>query len=176
MTPRRCLIAAGGTGGHIFPARAAADALIARGRQVRLVEKFMRAVRADRDQVEQMIMGAGKTTVVSPLLSRSLVLQLQSLTEDDVRALLRRAVADPRGLAGAVALAPDAEDALVRLAAGDARRALTALEAAADGLAGAGGSVIDVPAVERAVTEATVRYDRQGDQHYDVISAFKAAL
>ncbi|WP_246085606.1 replication-associated recombination protein A [Pseudonocardia hydrocarbonoxydans] len=111
-------------------------------------------------------------SVVSPLLSRSLVLQLQSLTEDDVRALLRRAVADPRGLAGAVALAPDAEDALVRLAAGDARRALTALEAAADGLAGAGGSVIDVPAVERAVTEATVRYDRQGDQHYDVISAF----
>ncbi|MDN5929650.1 MAG: replication-associated recombination protein A [Pseudonocardia sp.] len=111
-------------------------------------------------------------SVVSPLLSRSLVLQLQSLTEDDVRALLRRAVADQRGLDGAVSLAEDAEDALVRLAAGDARRALTALEASADGVAGTGGSVIDVPAVERAVTEATVRYDRQGDQHYDVISAF----
>jgi putative ATPase len=115
-------------------------------------------------------------SVVSPLLSRSLVLQLQSLTDDDVRALLHRAVADPRGLDGAVTLAPEAEDALVRLASGDARRALTALEAAADGVTGTGAAgidaVIDVPAVERAVTEATVRYDRQGDQHYDVISAF----
>nr|WP_246171034.1 replication-associated recombination protein A [Pseudonocardia hierapolitana] len=115
-------------------------------------------------------------SVVSPLLSRSLVLQLQSLTDDDVRSLLRRAVADQRGLDGVVSLTPDAEDALVRLAGGDARRALTALEAAADGVTGTGAAeidpVIDVPAVERAVTEATVRYDRQGDQHYDVISAF----
>ena len=119
-------------------------------------------------------------SVVSPLLSRSLVLQLQPLTSDDVRELLRRAVTDPRGLGGAVALDPAAEDALVRLAAGDARRALTALEASADGVAAdgvmadgvAGTPVIDVAAVERAVTEATVRYDRAGDQHYDVISAF----
>src|SRR5689334_22521855 len=111
-------------------------------------------------------------SVVSPLLSRSLVLRLESLTDDDVRALLRRAAADERGLAGAFTVAPDAEDALVRLAAGDARRALTALEAAADGVAGTGGDTIDLPAVERAVTEASVRYDRQGDQHYDVISAF----
>jgi putative ATPase len=111
-------------------------------------------------------------SVVSPLLSRSLVLQLQSLTEDDVRALLRRAVSDQRGLDGAVSLSTEAEDALVRLAAGDARRALTALEASADGVLGTGADTIDVPAVERAVTEATVRYDRQGDQHYDVISAF----
>jgi putative ATPase len=111
-------------------------------------------------------------SVVSPLLSRSLVLQLQSLTEDEVRELLRRAVADPRGLGGAVRVAPDAEDALVRLAAGDARRALTALEAAADGVVAEGAEEIDVAAVERAVTEAAVRYDRAGDQHYDVISAF----
>ena len=116
-------------------------------------------------------------SVVSPLLSRSLVLQLQSLTEDDVRALLRRAVADPRGLGGAVAVSTEAEDALVRLAAGDARRALTALEAAADGVLGvdrpAGDDpVLDLAAVERAVTEVAVRYDRAGDQHYDVISAF----
>src|SRR4051812_20485193 len=111
-------------------------------------------------------------SVVSPLLSRSLVLQLQSLTEDDVRALLRRAVADQRGLDGGVELTDEAENALVRLAAGDARRALTALEAAADGVAAEGATEIDVAAVERAVTEATVRYDRAGDQHYDVISAF----
>jgi putative ATPase len=121
-------------------------------------------------------------SVVAPLLSRSLVLQLTPLTDDDVRTLLRRAVADPRGLAGDVELAPDAEDALVQLSGGDARRALTALEACADGVLGSGtgtgtgtgtgGAVLDVAAVERAVTEATVRYDRAGDQHYDVISAF----
>ncbi|RJL23079.1 replication-associated recombination protein A [Bailinhaonella thermotolerans] len=111
-------------------------------------------------------------SVVSPLLSRLLVLQLRSLTEDDVRELLRRAVKDPRGLGGSVSLTAEAEEALARLAAGDARSALTALEACADGLAGTGGSVIDVPAVELAVTEVTVRYDRQGDQHHDVISAF----
>jgi putative ATPase len=111
-------------------------------------------------------------SVVSPLLSRSLVLQLQALTEDDVRELLLRAVADQRGLDGAVELTPEAREALVRLAAGDARRALTALEAAADGVAAEGVTVIDVAAIERAVTEATVRYDRAGDQHYDVISAF----
>ncbi|MFG3442942.1 replication-associated recombination protein A [Nonomuraea sp. NPDC047897] len=110
--------------------------------------------------------------VVAPLLSRSLVSQLRSLTEDEVRELLRRAVTEPRGLDGSVTLSAEAEAALVRLAAGDARRALTALEASADGVAATGGEVIDVPAVERAVTEATVRYDRQGDQHYDVISAF----
>src|SRR6187397_682087 len=111
-------------------------------------------------------------SVVAPLLSRSLVLSLQPLSDDDVRTLLRRSVADPRGLGGAVTLTSEAEDALVRLSTGDARRALTALEAAADGVAAAGESTVDVPAVERAVTEATVRYDRAGDQHYDVISAF----
>ncbi|MFP5021438.1 replication-associated recombination protein A [Pseudonocardia phyllosphaerae] len=111
-------------------------------------------------------------SVVSPLLSRSLVLQLQSLGEDDLRALLRRAVASERGLGGAVTLVADGEDALVRLAAGDGRRALTALEAAADGVLGAGETTVDLDAVERAVTEVAVRYDRAGDQHYDVISAF----
>jgi putative ATPase len=111
-------------------------------------------------------------SVVGPLLSRSLVLALQPLTDDDVRTLLRRAVADPRGLNGAVVLAPEAEDALVRLAGGDARRALTALEAAADGVGAGTDGAVDLDAVERAVTEAAVRYDRAGDQHYDVISAF----
>ncbi|WP_217245962.1 replication-associated recombination protein A [Streptomyces sp. AC602_WCS936] len=111
-------------------------------------------------------------SVVSPLLSRLLVLQLQPLDEDDVRELLRRAVKDERGLDGAVCVTPEAEDVLVRLAAGDARSAMTALEASADGVTGTGGTVVDVPAVERAVAETTVRYDRQGDQHHDVVSAF----
>jgi putative ATPase len=127
---------------------------------------------------DRIVLLVGATTenpsfsVVSPLLSRLLVLQLQSLTENEVRELLRRAVADHRGLDGSVSLSAEAEDALVRLAAGDARSALNTLEASADGVADTGGSEIDVPAVDRAVTEATVRYDRQGDQHYDVISAF----
>ena len=70
-------------------------------------------------------------SVIAPLLSRSLLLTLRALTDDDLGSLVDRAVADPRGLSGAVALDDDARGALVRLASGDARRALTALEAAA---------------------------------------------
>jgi putative ATPase len=115
-------------------------------------------------------------SVVSPLLSRSLVLQLRSLSDDDVRALIRRAVADERGLGGGVTLDADAEDHLVRLAGGDARRALTALEAAADSAMSTGGGTIGLATVESTVDKAAVRYDRQGDQHYDVISAFIKSL
>lgn len=144
-------------------------------------------------------------SVISPLLSRSLLLTLEPLTDDDLRELLTRAVADPRGLRGAVELAPDALDALVQLASGDARRALTALEAAATsamtpvdflatddegddddddrGLdeAPASDAESDAPAslplvtfeiVEASVDRALLRYDRNGDQHYDVVSAF----
>ena len=112
-------------------------------------------------------------SVVSPLLSRSLVLQLHPLSDDDVRKLVRRAVTDPRGLGGAVTLEPDAEDHLVRLAGGDARRALTALETAAEAVtSGEAGSTVDLATVEATVDRAAVRYDRQGDQHYDVTSAF----
>ena len=111
-------------------------------------------------------------SMVSPLLSRSLVLQLRPLTDDDVHALIRRALADERGLAGAVELDKDAEDHLVRLAAGDARRALVALEAAADAVAARDDRVIDLATAERTVDTAALRYDRDGDQHYDVVSAF----
>jgi putative ATPase len=106
-------------------------------------------------------------SVISPLLSRSLLLTLESLSDDDVRAVLRRAVSDPRGLGGRNTLAPEALDHLVRLAGGDARRSLTYLEAAA-----LLADDITVEVVEKAVDKAAVRYDRQGDQHYDVISAF----
>src|ERR1700689_4259260 len=109
-------------------------------------------------------------SVVSPLLSRSLLLTLQPLSDDDVHEVISRALADPRGLGGSVSLDDDAADHLVRLAGGDARRTLTYLEAAALGIP-AGGR-IDVAALERAVDQAAVRYDRDGDQHYDVISAF----
>jgi len=109
-------------------------------------------------------------SVVSPLLSRSLLLTLQPLSDDDIREVIGRALADPRGLGGAVALDVEATDHLVRLAGGDARRALTYLESAA--LGQPRGAVIDVGVLERAVDRAAVRYDRDGDQHYDVISAF----
>jgi putative ATPase len=110
-------------------------------------------------------------SVVSPLLSRSLLLTLQPLGDDDIREIITRAVADERGLGGAVTLADGALEHLVRLAGGDGRRALTYLEASA-----LGTGVIDVRTVERAVDRAAVRYDRDGDQHYDVISAFIKSL
>jgi putative ATPase len=116
-------------------------------------------------------------SVVSPLLSRSLVLQLRSLSDDDIREVLRRAVADPRGLDGRVAISEDALDHLVAVAGGDARRALTALEASADAAVqveddGEATPVLEVADVEAAIDRAAVRYDRDGDQHYDVTSAF----
>ncbi|QFG27635.1 replication-associated recombination protein A [Actinomadura sp. WMMB 499] len=126
-------------------------------------------------------------SVISPLLSRSLLLTLEPLGDDALREVVARAIDEERGLGGTVRLDPAAEDHLVRLAGGDARRALTYLEAAAlvvdrgpdadtDADTDAGGRadvpVIDPGVLERAVDRAAVRYDREGDQHYDVISAF----
>jgi putative ATPase len=111
-------------------------------------------------------------SVISPLLSRSLLLRLESLTDDDIRAVLAHALQDERGLGGAYTVAGDALDHLVRLAGGDARRSLTYLEAAAGAASSRGSTMIDLEAAETAVDQAAVRYDRQGDQHYDVISAF----
>jgi putative ATPase len=111
-------------------------------------------------------------SVISPLLSRSLLLTLEPLTDDDVRAVVVGALADERGLAGQVGLDDEALDQLVRLAGGDARRSLTYLEAAAGAAVASGTDRVDVETVEKAVDRAAVRYDRQGDQHYDVISAF----
>ena len=109
--------------------------------------------------------------LVSPLLSRSLLLTLQPLTNDDVQAVVKRAVRDQRGLAGAYTLSDDAIEHIVRTAAGDARRALTSLEAAADITRGDGLKDIGADVVAKAVDVAAVRYDRDGDQHYDVASA-----
>ncbi|MCR6494589.1 replication-associated recombination protein A [Cellulomonas sp. P24] len=119
-------------------------------------------------------------SVNSPLLSRSLLLTLRPLETEHVRELLRRALTDERGLGGAVALDEDAEEHVLRLAGGDARKALTILEAAAgaalddgDPSSRSGASaVVDLATVEHAIDVAAVRYDRDGDQHYDVISAF----
>jgi putative ATPase len=106
-------------------------------------------------------------SVVAPLLSRSLILQLHPLTSEDIRAVVQRAIDDPRGLDGRVQVTPEAVELLVRLASGDARRALTALEVAAEA-----GEQVTVETIEQSLDKAAVRYDRDGDQHYDVISAF----
>ena len=111
-------------------------------------------------------------SVISPLLSRSLLLRLHPLTDEDIGGLVDRAVTDPRGLDSKLTLDDDARAELIRMAGGDARRALTYLEEA-----GASAEAQDSPSITTeilasAVDRATVRYDRDGDQHYDVISAF----
>jgi putative ATPase len=115
-------------------------------------------------------------SVISPLLSRCVLLTLKQLDDDDVRRLVRLAVGDERGLQDAVALTAEAEDHLVRLAAGDVRKALTALEAAAESAQAIGVREISVGIAEKAVDTAAVRYDRDGDGHYDVTSAFIKSL
>ena len=111
-------------------------------------------------------------SVISPLLSRSLLLRLKPLTDTDIAALVSRALVDEKGLAGVVALTDAARDDLVRLAGGDARRALTYLEEAAASAEALGLVEITPEVLAHAVDRAAVRYDRDGDQHYDVISAF----
>jgi putative ATPase len=142
-------------------------------------------------------------SVISPLLSRSLLLTLRPLNDADISGLLDRALAEDRGLGDAYDLDPEARAAILRLAGGDARRALTYLEESAAGAAaipedvrpepvegqGDGATtssarvvadaelepirrMITTDIVEQAVDKAAIRYDRDGDQHYDVISAF----
>jgi putative ATPase len=115
-------------------------------------------------------------SIISPLLSRSLLLTLNELDDDDLGELVDRAVSDARGLNGAVVLEPEARALLVRLSSGDARRALTALEASAVSAANDEHPqtpvVVTAEHVANAVDRALLRYDRQGDEHYDVVSAF----
>lgn len=109
-------------------------------------------------------------SVVAPLLSRSLLMNLESLGKADIRELLTRALSDPRGLDNRIEAAPDAIEQLVLLAGGDARRALTYLEAAAEAVPD--GEELTTEIIAANVNRAVVRYDRDGDQHYDITSAF----
>jgi len=118
-------------------------------------------------------------SVIAPLLSRSMLITLQPLSDEELDDVLAAALTEQRGLAGVFSLEPEARQHVIRMAGGDARRVLTALEAAAGVALDAQppGRVSDeqipiaLSQVEQAVAHAAVRYDRAGDQHYDVASA-----
>lgn len=109
-------------------------------------------------------------SVVAPLLSRSLLLHLEPLDDAALTTVITRAITDERGLGGRVGIDDDAVEQLVMLAGGDARRALTYVEAAAEAVKD--GENITTDTLRENINRAVVRYDRDGDQHYDVTSAF----
>lgn len=109
-------------------------------------------------------------SVISPLLSRSLLLTLKPLEPEDIAVLIDRALRDERGLGGRWEMAPEAKEVLIRLGGADARKSLTLLEAAAGAAEETQAEQIDVEHVETAANQALVRWDQ--DQHYDVASAF----
>ena len=150
-------------------------------------------------------------SIISPLLSRSLLLRVHSLEQSDIEHLIDRALADPRGFGGAAVIDADARAHLAAVSGGDARRSLTSLEAAAaiafseaeqasvdsaistedsaevahsadpansadpageKGPESAAPVRITLAHATEAVDRAAIRYDRSGDQHYDVVSAF----
>ena len=118
-------------------------------------------------------------SVIKPLLSRSVVVKLESLDDADLGTLIDRAIASPRGLEGTVAIDDDARDEIIRMGGGDGRKTLTILEAAAGAVTGGKHAkdsdkpaVITPDIVSSVMDVATVRYDKHGDDHYDVISAF----
>ena len=157
---------------------------------VLFLDEIHRFTKAQQDALlpgvenRQVILVAATTenpsfSIIAPLLSRSMLITLNPLTDEEVADVLDAAVSDPRGLDAAHVLEDEAREHLVRLAGGDARRALTSLEAAAgvaeDPLA-AGEERPEVLTItlahsEQAMAHAPVRYDRTGDQHYDVASA-----
>jgi putative ATPase len=157
---------------------------------VLFLDEIHRFTKAQQDgllpgvETRQVILVAATTenpsfSVIAPLLSRSMLITLTPLSDDEVGDVLRAAVSDPRGLDAAYTLDDDAVAHLVRVAGGDARRALTSLEAAAGVAADevAPGAEVEGPLTitlahtEQAVAHASVRYDKTGDQHYDVASA-----
>lgn len=157
---------------------------------VLFLDEIHRFTKAQQDALlpgvenRQVILVAATTenpsfSVIAPLLSRSMLVTLGPLSDEEVADVLASAVSDQRGLAGEFVLAEDAVAHLVRMAGGDARRSLTSLEAAAGvalddvapGSQDDGQVPITLAHVEQAVAHASVRYDRTGDQHYDVASA-----
>lgn len=122
-------------------------------------------------------------SIIKPLLSRSVVVKLNSLEPQDLKVLVRRALEDARGLKGEVKADDEAVEQIVLLSGGDARKTLTILEAAAGAVTGdkarkkgARKPIITLDIVSQVMDTTTVRYDKDGDDHYDVISAFIKSL
>ncbi len=154
-------------------------------RTILFIDEIHRFSKSQQDALlhaveDRVVVLIGATTenpffeVNSPLVSRSRIIELEPLSDDDVRAILERALADSRGLAGSAELEPDAEAAIVTMAGGDARVALTTLELAASCVSPSsdGRRTVTRAAVEEASPSRVLPYDKQGDVHYDVISAF----
>ena len=163
----------------------ARDRLAGGGRTVLFLDEIHRFNKAQQDALlpaveDGLITLIGATTenpyyeVNSALLSRMRLLILERLSDEDVTALLERALADPSGLAGRVQAEDDALAAIVSRASGDARVALSQLEAAAAGVPD--GGAIDVDRVQASAGGQTLPYDRDGRAHYDTISAYIKSL
>ncbi len=153
-------------------------------RDLLFLDELHRFNRAQQDVLlsyleEGSVLFIGATTenpsfyLVPALLSRCQLFLFHPLTTADLRRVIQRALSDPRGLAGQYRLTPEAEEILIAFADGDARRALTALETSA---AITPQSEIDVAVVERALQHKAVRYDRAGEEHYNLISAFHKSV
>ena len=111
-------------------------------------------------------------SVISALLSRTLIVTLTSLSTEAIEGILDNALSMPKGLNNSIELPSNVRDLIVRMAGGDARRALTLLEASSATAISNGKTSISKDDVALASENNLVRYDRSGDQHYDVISAF----
>jgi putative ATPase len=156
---------------------------MSRQRTILFVDEIHRFTKAQQDaflpHVEKGTLTLVGATTENPsfelnaaLLSRCRVVTLRALSADDVGRLLDRAALAPEGLAGAVELSPEAREALARYAHGDARRALNALEAAAAAVRLAGRARIERADAEEALQTRTLLYDKAGEEHYNVVSAF----
>ncbi len=154
-----------------------------RQRTILFVDEIHRFTRSQQDaflpHVEAGVVTLIGATTENPsfeingaLLSRCRVVTLRALTDEEVATLLDRAVASPRGLSGSLRLAPGARDAMARSAYGDARRALVALESAAAAVRLAGREEIGLGDAEEAMQHRPLPYDKAGEQHYDLASAF----
>lgn len=181
--------AIGGTVSDLRREIAAAEKRLETGgiRTILFVDEIHRFNRSQQDALlhaveDRVIVLVGATTenpffeVNSALISRSRVVELHSLADDEVSLLLDRALADERGFNGTFDLDDDARDAIIVLAGGDGRGSLTTLELAAELAKGEAAEgerpVITEEMVRKATPHRTLPYDKNKDMHYDVISAF----
>jgi putative ATPase len=152
-------------------------------RTILFVDEIHRFSKSQQDALlhaveDRLVVLVGATTenpffeVNAPLISRSRIVELYALTDRDIDVIVSAALDDERGLGGSVSLDDDARSHIVRTAGGDARVALTTLEISAEAAAARGSSVVEIDDVTGATLKKPVRYDKGGDVHYDVISAF----